>query len=558
MSANNIFLLLFVSVFVGSCTKLDETILDKPSSDTYIQTEGDVTSAINGIYGLLENGNAFKIEGYNLLTLAADDISAMPNAAFNPYSQKTYDPGVATISWIYTQFFSGVNNCNFLLKKIEELDLNATYKVRAEGEIKFLRAVSYFYLVRMFGGVPLRTEPTDASTNFFVARNTVDQIDSLIFSDLKTASVNLLPKSQLPGNGLGRSNRGAAHAMLSLAYLTYGNYLDRKGDAGKALENYALARDYADSVILSNEYSLMNYHDLWNVDKEKEAYQTEVIWGLKFTRDNVGRLNQSIGSEYALRYMPNTLAGVTGNVATNGAGAGNFRIQPWFYDEYTTGEYLGDYRSEVSFLTTWTHRTNGRTVITYPLVAVTNEVVEQQPYLNKYRDPSGVDNRNHENDLYIIRLSEVYLIKAEAINEISGPTGDAYAAFNMLRERARRADGTPRAVPADLEAGLSKDAFRLKIFTERGLELVGEAHRWFDLVRMKSPTGTTMYEYQFSNRLPTFTAGLPVWNAASKTWGPGRTVAVSLPAYDSRRLLFPIPLRETDMSTLMEQNPGYN
>jgi hypothetical protein len=529
--------------------------MDKPSGNTYITSAADVTAALDGTYGLFESSNLFKAEASSFLTLAADDI-VNGTANYNLYGQKLYDQTTAQISWMYTTFYGIINNCNFLLDKMKGLDIDATYKIRAEGEIKFMRAVSYFYLVRMYGGVPIRTEPTDANTKFFIARSTVDQVDSLIFSDLQTANANLLPKSQ--SDGIGLTNKGAAQAMLAKAYLTYANYLDMGGRAAEASTAYASARDYADSVLLSGQYSLMNnYADLWNVSNETNAYATEVIWGIRFTRDNVQQAIKSVGSEFALRYMPVNMANVTGNIAASRSGSANFKPDPWFYDVCSTGDYAGDYRTEVSFLTSFTNYKTNKLTVTYPLKPAAGQPSENEPYVCKYVDGAGVDSRNHENDLYIIRLSEVYLIKAEAINEMDGPTTEAYDAFNMLRARARKANGTARITPADLDPGLTKDEFRMKIFNERGLEFVGECQRWFDLVRMKSPAGTTMYEYQYGTYLPTIVKGLPVWNAGSQTWTGGRSFPGAIIPYNSKLLLFPIPVTETAINPQMEQNPGY-
>lgn len=560
---------ILLAVLFSSCTKLEETIVDTPSGAS-IKKESDVTAALQGAYGILLSPELFKVEGYNLLTLAADDISALANPTFNPYSQKIYGPSTATIAPMYNSLYAIVNNCNFLLEKITTLNLSPVYKTRAEGEIKFIRAVGYFYLVRMFGGVPLRTASTNSNTDFFVKRNTADEVYGLIISDLKTASANLLPKSQ--PSAIGLANKGAAQAMLSLVYLTYGNYLDFAGK--NAVETYTSAKIYADSVILSGAYSLVdNYADLWDVDKETTAYAREVIWGLRFTRDAGSADINSEGSEYAIRYLPGTAAGMTGIPATasvpQGVGRGQFKIQPWFYDICTKGDYVNDYRTGVTYLTSWKQYQDGQTVNTYPLnptaaqlnpagVTLLTPNTYNQPYLKKYVDAKGIDTRTHENDLFVIRLAEIYLIKAEALNEInSGPTPDAYSAFNMVRARSRKADGVARAFPADLQPGLSQNDFRMKIFNERGVEFIGEAKRWFDLVRMKSPTGTTMYQYQFDTYLKTITKNLPTWNGTTKTWVGGRTMNNTIGDYQSRLLLFPIPVSQTDINPLIEPNPGY-
>ncbi|SFC51632.1 Starch-binding associating with outer membrane [Parapedobacter composti] len=545
-------IVVLVALLLGSGCSLDEQIFDTPAESNYIQSEGDVTALLNGSYGVLQGANAFKFEAFKLVQLAADDLSSTV-VNFNEVSQKTFSPATSFIGWAYSEIYSVINNCNWIIANVPSMDLNDLYKTRVDGEAKFLRAFCYFYLVRFFGGVPLRTEPTTIQSDFMKARASIDEVYDLIVTDLIEASEKLPLKSAASIGGLGRANRGAAHALLSLAFLTRASHQDMAGVGAEM--HYQLAKDYADSVIVSGQYSLLdNYADLWDVEKEAEAYQ-EVIFGLEFTRDGSIGLRNSKGSDFPFRYMPNTLANVSAQ-GVHRTGSGQIKVQPWFHEFYTTGDYTNDYRSEVSFLSTWTG-TGGATRYTFPLVPPVGAPQERQSYLNKYRDGNAIDIQNHENDWFVIRLSEVYLIRAEAENALHGPTAAAYNDFNKLRERARKANGVVRTMPQDLMPGLTQDEFRMKIFEERGLEFVGEGKRWFDLVRMKSPMGTTMYEFMFGTFLPTLPAGLPVWHGPSRSWQGGRTESSNLPSYHPRFLLFPIPVRETDLNPEIVPNPGY-
>ena len=574
-----IYILFFLTIsFVLGCRKLNETIYDTPSVSNSVNTAADVSLVFAGAYGILEHLECYKKETVKMMELCADHMSST-TTEFAVFSQKIYDPSTGPIRSVYSRYYSVINNCNFLLEKLNSLKLDSTYTVRAEGEIKFVRAFVYFDLVRLFGPIPLRTSSVNINADFYVGRDSVTKIYNLIFEDLKTASNNLLPRDQAPIPGLGYTNKGAAQAMLSLAALTYGNFLERNGRAASSA--YTMARDYADSVILSGKYSLANnYADLWDVDLENMAYATEVIFGLRFTRDKNASSSAAKGSEFASRMMPNSMPGVTGATATfnssgnvsipAGIGSSAFKVQPWFYDYCTTGDFTGDYRSEVTFLTQW-QRYNSTTVfVTYPNVPGTGQLLEpnsattltptrgEQPYVRKYVDGKGLDASNHENDLFIIRLAEVFLIRAEAENELNGPSG-AYASFNMLRARARKANGTARLVPANLATGLTKDQFRKKIFDERGLEFIGECKRWFDLVRMKNPSGTgTMYQHQFQTFLPTIVPGIPVYNITTRRWAGGKTERSSIVPYNSKFLLFPIPQIERDLNAKLTQNGGYN
>ncbi len=551
------FLLYAMSIaFLWSCS-LEEQIKDRPEAANYLASTADVINFLNGIYSYFQAQNGYKAEAYYMMEISADHISSTL-AGFAPYAQKIMQPDYSNLGGVYQNFYRMILNCNFLLEKLPDLPINDDFRRQVEGETRFFRALAYFDLVRWFGGVPLRYEATNSDTEFFGKRNDVQEVYAFVFNELLRVNALLENKSSASIAGLGLTNKGASQAVLSKAYLTFANHLDLRGEIAHSQDYYKLAGKYADSVIFSGEYQLASHFaDLFDVTKEVQNYQQEVVFGIRFTRDPVGTGANRLGSQYGIRYMPSSIGGVTGQ-QPNGNGLEYFKVQPWFFDVYSRGEYDGDYRSEVTFLTQWTHHTLDREYVTYPYIPQGNQAAVAQPFLKKYIDGDGYDLYNHENDFYVIRLAELFLIKAEVENELNGPTDIAYQAFNELRRRARNANGELRLTPLDLELGLSKEQFRLKVFDERGLEFVGEGKRWFDLVRMKSPTGTTMYEYMFSTLLPNLPQGLPTYNSATKTWLGGRTERLNIVPYHARRLLYPIPQREIDMNPLMEQNSGYN
>lgn len=545
---------IFILFFLSGCS-LEEKIVDTLTPENSITKQADVTAFLNGTYAALQSDGGFKAN-YAIFWSTADDINIRPGVGTNiAYSIKTHDSSTPATSGFWNTLYATINRCNFLLEKMEPLNINAAYKARVKGELYFLRGFCYFYLVRLFGDVPLRLKATALTDDLTLERTSADKVYEQIFTDFKAASASLLTRTALPAAEFGHATKGAAQAMLSKAYLTYAGYQSLKGT--DATSNYTLAGVYADSVINSNQYRLIpSYNDLWDVAKERDAYQ-EVIFGISFTRDaQLGAL----GSQFAGFFMPTTFGGTAGQGVLK-TGVANYVVQPWFYSKYATGDYLNDYRVERSFLTSWQNTsTPSRRVITYPLVrasSTSNELTEQQPYIYKYVDGAGLANSNQENDLFIIRLADVYLIKAEAENEINGPTPAAYAAFNMLRARARNANGTTRTTPANLATGLSKEEFRMKVFDERALELFAEGHRWFDLVRMKAPDGKSMMEYQFATVLPKLKAGLPVYNAAANRWDGGITESASISVFNPRLLLLPIPQSEVLANPKITQNPGY-
>ena len=248
-----------------------------------------------------------------------------------------------------------------------------------------------------------------------------------------------------------------------------------------------------------------------------------------------------------------------------GTGSGSYKVHPWFYDYFTSGDYTNDYRGTSTFLTNWNITpTSGTKYVAYPSIPSNSKDTfpSQFPYINKYKDPKGLDASDHENDFFVLRLAEVYLIRAEAQNEYYGSPSaapNALSDINQLRARARNANiTTPRTLPLNVPAGLSQNDFRKKIFDERGIEFIGEGKRWFDLVRMKGPDGTgTMYEYQFKTFLPTLPQGLPVYDRVSKSWSSGRVDPLSIVPFNSKYLLFPIPQSQRDLNNKLTQNSGW-
>lgn len=526
-------------ILLSSCLK--EKLADRAITSEFSKSQSDINLQVSGMYGDIAGFNCYKNAMIYPLILGGDNFSGAGADAAN-FSQKLFTPQYRFFEEPWKTFYRVINHANTLLPLVEAAPVEETFRDKITGNLLFLRAFSYFNLVRMFGGVPIHLDPITSQSDFYLKRNTRDEVYAVIFDDLEKAAPLLPLASQLPASEFGNATRGAAQSILALAYLTHGNHKSLANDQAGAEASYIKARDMADNVILSNEYTLVSdYADLWNIEKESTAYR-EVIFGIPYTRDAGASLASSLGSE----------------IANWTRGGGQWRIQPWFYEQCSTGDYVDDYRTETSFLTRFINSANGVSTTTFPAIPEPGDARIGQPFLGKYIDPEPMDARNQENDFFIIRMAEVYLIKAEAENEINGPTEAGVTAFNKLRERARMADGTARATPADILLDtLTRESFRQRIFIERGFELVGEGQRWFDLVRMKSPTGTTMYEYQYDVVIPGFVQGLPAFNLNTQVWNNRRVAPNTLVPYQLRYLLFPIPASELAINKNMDQNPEW-
>lgn len=562
---------IFSTLFLGglilfnSCS-LEESIKDTPTPAT-ATSETDVTAIIGGMYARFNDASMFKFQSFNMVILCADDIFSTSGSEYGPYAQRTFSSANTTPMW--NNLYATITNANNLIEVLDKLKLTPAFEKRAYGEAYFIRAFCYYYLVRLYGGVPLRTTATHVDSDFYLPRSTVDQTYEQILKDFKLAAEMLPLQSTIKADELGRASKGAAQAFLAEANLTYGDQLVLKGKT--ATSQFQQTVLYADSVISSNNYNLLtNYGDLFDINKETGAYN-EVIFGIRFQTDPSARAQPAAGSEYATRFGASNTWGIS---AGGGNGDNTFRVSHWFADFYRKGDYgTGvntftpniDFRNEKAFFQRGVNTNTGKYYAIYPNIpgstnpGTTSDGTINDPLIAKYQDPGGKDGRNHGNDLFVMRLSSVYLTKAEALNELNGPTQIALDAFNKVRTRARTVNSVPEArpIPANLTlitAG-DKNNFRMKIFNERGLEFVGEGLRWFDLVRMRSPLSAsqTMYEYQFTvilNDATKFPRTLPSgYNSTSKQYTPGGSKAnavyapilnVSVPKF----LLFPIPNTE--------------
>lgn len=564
-----IFLTGFLFLTFAACS-LEENIIDTPTP-SLVKTEDDIKPMLRGLYSYLNDGDAFKYRGWLLLTLAADDFYSESGAEFGPIANREYTS--VNVAGFYNRLFMSVGTANEVIDVLDKIggNLDEAFVNQAYGEAHFIRAFSYYYLVRLYGGVPLRLEPTNVNSNLYMKRASIDEVYTQIFSDFRAASSRLPLANQVPAQDLGRATKGAAQALLSQAYLTYGNQLSLRGDNPDGL--YRSAVTYADSVISSNQYQLLNnYADLFDLSKEAAAYK-EVIFGIRFQPDLQRSLYPSAGSEFAFNFSPPNTHLVNGNPSF-GAGNGGAKVMPWIADFYrspasgfanATGTVI-DYRNEVSFFQTWLNTTTNVNQTIYPNIPPPNGRTIQAPHLRKYIDPNGRDQRNNGNDFFVIRLAEIYLIKAEALNELND-MNTAFVALNQVRTRARNANGTARTIPANINAvnnpGINKQQLRMKIFQERGLELIGEGQRWFDLVRMQHPDNPakTMYEYQLLEELKknTYPKVLPVYQPAQSKYSNSFAVyAKALNVTVPKFLLFPIPLEETASNpNFGEQNTGW-
>jgi len=433
------------------------------------------------------------------------------NSDLNNLYSLTYDGNTGHIINWWSGLYRLIANANLALDKIPTIPFNApateAQKTKLIGEASFLRALGYFYTVRLWGDVPLITKPqTATSEDFFAARAPQEEVYKLIVADLQVAEAAGLPLTDVSG----RASQMAVKALLSKVYLTMAGFPLSKGAA-----YYKLAADKAFEVIT---YAKANPTAVGLFPTYKELHQENL-------KNRVEHLFQiqynSVVAAFPLNdYFPNFKA-----VTFAGPGGTGSTVPTLsFYNSYETGD-LRTKDQEGWFYTTYYENGNGAK---FELGA---------PYVFKYFNiaalggPGVTATKLNNLNVNMIRYAEVLLTYAEAQNEVGGPNQEAYDAYKKIRDRAKLA--TPAL------GTFSTATFREAVWRERWYEFAYEGITWFDMVRLRKVFNET-------------TKGFDNFEGhVNLNISTGATLK-------AKHLLFPLGIQEMNNNPgLKTQNPGY-
>ena len=425
-------------LIVSSCSNDFIDLIPKESVtvDVIYKTDKDFSDALTGVYrSIRDQYGKFYVFG----DIRADD-SEMEFKKSNVESYAdafTLNSNDNLVRDAWQRYYQAIFRANTLLSKIEEIDATKIpNKNRYIGEARFLRAIAYFDLVRIFGAVPAITKPVSVPESYQIPREPVDNIyNTIIIPDFQAAE-GFLPTSYT-GSNIGRATQGAAKSMLGRVYLTIKDY--QKAES-KLME------------VTSMGYALVaNYNALFDYTNKRHS---EYIYNIEYEQGING------GSSFTNWFAPNSEAfgrhfGIVGS--RDEFNNPSFELMALFEDhdtrkEITVGIYGGFYNNDSVFIA---------------LPGSTN-----QKYTKKYliSEPAQYDSRA---DWKVIRYGDVLLMLAEAMNE-NGKTAEAIPYLNMIRKRARVDEYPTTMSKAETFAAIEK---------ERRLELSFEGVRWFDLVR---------------------------------------------------------------------------
>lgn len=410
------------------------------TTDALYKTDKDFSDALIGAYRALQVQYA---NTWQFGDLRGDDawiqISNQPSStAVDLFSINSSD---ALLNTTWANYYIVISRANNVLAKIGGADPAVVKnKDRYIGEAKFIRALAYFDLVRLFGNVPLITDVPTVEQVKATPRTAAAKIYSdLIVKDFGDAAAKL-PVSYT-GTDIGRATSGAAKGLLGKVYLTLKDFAN-----AEAVLSELTKAPYA--------YSLLpNFNDLF--DYTKNEHHSEYVFDIEY-EEGLGGL----GSIFTNQFMPNVTAmlnyyGIKGGFNESLSPTASF-VNLW---------QAGDKRKDITVQCCgkWTNPSTG--------AVVTFSATTSQSFTLKYVTPVNTLNDSRAN-WKVVRYADVLLMLAEALNE-NGKTTEALAPLNLVRKRA----GVPEY------SGLTQADARDKIALERRFELAFEGHRWFDLVR---------------------------------------------------------------------------
>lgn len=509
-----IIIILFSALTLTACSFLDEQATTSLSSA--YSTEAALEANIRGIQSGLSFFTRDYLENLESCSGLVHFGSALSRVEDNRWkcilTNMTYTSMSLNID-LYGNIYSAINNCNVLLSHLPDSPVDASYKREIEAECKMYRALLYLTAVRLYGDVPLALSAYETSFDA-IPRTPYYKVYDQIVKDLKDAFDGM----RTPGRVTqltptqGRSNKWAARALLSAAYLQMASLLSvhadspddnfydasRQGrspvfesdgigtDPAKAwklcydtavdvIENgpYVLAHKYSDLYTWDADFRDVRGRDSWNLDERIITVQTEV-----FNSNNYSATR-------TLPTFPPKPEGSKVEINWNYVSrAGNIRPSRFFFNEWcrryawdkdckkdSLYKVCHDPRIDVALIhTSYTPCNTDKATTIYPNSFRGTSASNYMPYFRKYNTPT-YQGKPDVADFYYMRLAEVYYIAAEAAMHTGAGEGVARDLVNEVHKRA----GTP-----GWETPVTVD----DIVWDKLFELCGEGHAYYEVRRL--------------------------------------------------------------------------
>jgi len=484
-----------ILLLIGSSCSSDFLELYPVSSQTtgtFYNTEDDFDQALSACYKQLQNFYDSYSTHEGIAEAKSDDVLPGPYATAN-IARFIDDADDSYTASFWSTAFSVIASCNQVITYIDDASEEISDKDEIVGQARFIRGLVYFDMVRLFGGLPLYDKVYDLDQYYKIPRSSVDSTYQFIYNDF-LAAASALP-GQWTGDDLGRATSYAAKGFLAKAYLYN--------------KEYSKSLTLLNEIIDSGNYRFFdNWMDIW---KESNDNGPQAIFQIQFLS---GTTNRDQGCQYLTYCAPEFIA--QGTLADYkyplGGASTQIRVSEDLYNSFEDG----DMRRDTSICTRYLNQQGVFVTTNYYVWKFTHGAVV----------PSTTEDWGLNRSL--LRYTDILMMKAECINATSGPTAEAVAIVNKVRNRAGLPDLT-----SDYTS--SADAFLNALVRERRHEFAFENQRWFDLVR---------------------------WGIAESVMSPFLAdmevnVSRSMQSYQE---IYPIPAEQIDVvgdESVLWQNPGY-
>lgn len=356
--------------------------------DKVYKTASDYNVAVIGCYSKLQSQVNFYTECCEYrsdnLSLGAPTAGTQDRYDIDHFTEK---PSNGILSSYWANFNNNVYRCNLLLDQIDGANFAENLKKQYKGEAMFIRALNYFNMYRIWGGVPATKHVVSAAEALKVARYSDEQMFDLIAGDLKEiVDNNYLPETYSSAD-MGRATSGAAKALLGKVYLTFHKWTEAKDILSQLIGKYQLVSPIA---------------QVFNVDNKNN---NEIIFAVHFNKEIEGE-----GHSY------------------------------W----YNLTNASDDTNQTSSLLNTFPTGDARKDLITYV------QVEKNVRLMNKFYDTKSPTFKTVGNDQILLRYADVLLMYAEALNEIQYDASEGSLALkylNAVRQRAGISNLTVKQLP---------------------------------------------------------------------------------------------------------------
>lgn len=496
-----------MALTLGSCTKLDVDVESQLTNGNFPVTPDAFVAATGTVYQKFNAG--FGIDIWRMYELTSEEaIITARNGGY--YDQGRYQtlhkhnwlPDHPIIQSAWQWGYAGISDCNRVLNLLEK-SADSPTKTQFLNEIRTMRALYYFYVMDMFGNIPITSFGTAESPK----QSTRAEVFAYIEKELLEVAEGLSSPATVTSEFYGRPTKWMAYALLQKLYINAAHYI------GKPM--YAESITYGDKIINGSSLALVSdYNTLFS---PTNAANSETIFAAIYDPNYSGgnaitrfTLHSTLRAKYNLPFSPSNAQCTLKEFYDTFNLPGDIRNTTWLAGK----QFLADGTTKIM-------NGSGQLDFTPEIVLTNTETMDVGAEVNGvsrgvrsikfFPDPNtNSSTRFQGNDMPVFRLADVYLLKAEALLRTGGSMTEAVGLVNKVRVRAKAGEITTITLDGILE--------------ERGRELAWEGWRRNDLIRFGKYQGK--------------------WGFKTGNEGASRDI-------------FPIPATELVLNKKLIQNSGY-